>query len=93
MSSELDLTKTEPDQVVTSAVPSFKEVSRESTRSMLSYIMIGILSVVVIFLGVIFCISEDVSKVKEFSGLVFTPIVTLLGPILGFYFGSETRRG
>lgn len=85
--SELDLSSEDPVSLPGPHVTP----AREKTRSTLAVTMIVILVIVIVFMGVLF-LFKDLSRVKEFSSLIFTPVVTLLGPILGFYFGSETKK-
>lgn len=68
------------------------ETPRDATRKWLAYALVFILLILV----VVGCVGwlrdgSDADRMQNFS-LLFAPIVTLLGTILGFYFSSGERR-
>lgn len=71
------------------AVPRETAVDREKTRRRLAYGLVIILAgMVAVGCAGWLKYGGDVERMQNF-GLIFAPIVTLLGTILGFYFSSK----
>jgi hypothetical protein len=66
----------------------------ERTRRRLAYALTAILAAVVaVALAVLFLEQAvELRRAKDMIGLVLTPIVGLVGSVVGFYFGARTAQ-
>jgi hypothetical protein len=96
----LDLTQEEPQASASPKVTVTQALAPESrqledyTRIALAGALVGLLAVVTLVPG--FYIATYPSKeaaIESFLKLVFTPIVGLVGSVVGFYFGARTAGG
>jgi hypothetical protein len=87
-----DLTRTEKQPSVADPLfsPSEKRLDqREEIRGQLASALVVILGVVVAFAGVWLCVNgKSIEDLKSVMGLIFGPIIALVGTALGFYFGG-----
>jgi hypothetical protein len=67
------------------------EIKRESLRGTLALIVVGLL--VVYSLGMlVYVILTDSANADMLISGVFTPIIGIVGTVLGFYFGSQEKK-
>lgn len=104
---DIEAIKPEADVELTTVKidPELKSISirRENTRKSIAFFLLSVLaftvfsSLLVIPLGKAFFISKypkkDVEKIldKDTINLIWTSQVTLIGTVLGFYFGKESN--
>lgn len=65
--------------------------SQERTRASLAYAVIGILAVLVgAGIAGMFLRGISAQQATQMFGLLFGPIIGLVGTVVGFYFGAKT---
>ena len=62
---------------------------REYARIGLAGALVLCILVEIIFIFVAFLLGKPLQEVKDIGGMLFTPIVGLVGAVVGFYFGVE----
>ena len=78
-----------PTSVVIPKSPFDPKEARERVRSQIAQLLIVLLFVTVVSSFLIFVYDTNREEVKDLLGLIFTPLVGIIGTVLGFYFGSE----
>ena len=64
---------------------------QENTRAIIAFALIGLLTVLVISAVVgVFLAAISLERLTHVFGLVFGPVVGLVGTVVGFYFGAKT---
>jgi len=98
--TELDLTKKEPSASPAPIASASETVSSSSavmegwTRIALAGALVGLLVVLTIGSGLyIATYPSKESAIDAFLKLTFTPVVGLVGSVVGFYFGARTASG
>ncbi len=69
------------------SAPYNRERDREQARSRIAYWLIGILSAVILFVGAIGLLTDR--DLDQLTTVFVTPIVGLVGTVLGFYYGGD----
>jgi hypothetical protein len=75
------------------STPVTPEQQRESMRGVLASLLTGILGVVVI--GTIVLVAYGrltIGNLKTISQVLLTPLVAIVGTVVGFYFGGQTAK-
>ena len=97
MSTEIDLANVEgtpPARNAPRQEPYDPTHDREVVRARVAYLMIGLLIVIVaaMLAGLLsgYLSAETTEKV---AAIILSPVVGLLGAVLGFYYGEQSRRG
>lgn len=91
----LDLTTRDSSEVKSTVIeksPFDPKEAREKVRSQIAILLIVLLFLTVFFSFCIFVYDADRAEVKDLLALIFTPLVGIVGTVLGFYFGSETAK-
>lgn len=69
------------------------EPARDDVRKTIAYWLLGILSGIVVLafvlLGAQKWLGTDLEQVRSVAELLFTPVVTLLGAVTGFYYAEH----
>jgi hypothetical protein len=65
---------------------------RERARQWLAFIVVGIFGFEIFAaLTAVWFSKTDINNIKDIMELIFAPTIGLVGGVVGFYFGSETR--
>jgi hypothetical protein len=91
---DVDLTQIEPEAASRPLVASDNLLKRmlpdDWTRVMLALLLVALLVVLTLGAGLYVAITPSKEPaIEAFLKLVFTPIVGLVGSVVGFYFGSR----
>jgi hypothetical protein len=72
--------------------PSMEPYKTIRVRALLAYGVVGILflDIVLVFV-LVFVHTLSPSEVDAFAAAMLVPIIGLVGPVMGFYFGSESE--
>ena len=72
--------------------PSTEPFRRVRVRGLLAYGIVGVLALDIILVFVlVFVHTLSPSEVDAFAAAMLLPIIGLVGPVIGFYFGSESE--
>lgn len=73
--------------------PSDVQEQRETMRGILASLMVGILAVVIVT-GVVLLANGGlvISELEAIAQLILTPLVALVGSVVGFYYGGQTAE-
>ena len=92
--SDLDLTNEAPDfggrQLVERPYDPLK--ARDSARAKIAYFLLTIATLLIIMAFAAYGLGHPINEVKDLFGLFFTPVIGLLGAVIGFYFGLEKGK-
>ena len=69
-----------------------KDKARESMRGVVTSLLLGVLGFIILASFAILVWGNKFEQLKELLTLIFTPIVTLVGTSVGFYFGEQSRK-
>jgi len=73
-------------------LPEDIEEGREQARELIAKVLIGTLVAIVVgSFGTIWFKLAPMSDLKILLEIVFTPMIGVIGTILGFYYGARTR--
>ncbi|HEV7887908.1 MAG TPA: hypothetical protein VGO92_10130, partial [Acidimicrobiales bacterium] len=65
----------------------------EDTRKTIALALLALLALLVVTaILTIFRTTVSEARIKDLFGLIFGPIVGLVGTVIGFYFGSQTAK-
>jgi hypothetical protein len=68
-------------------------VAREAARSWIAYILLGAVILMIISCFVAFLwFGRTADEIKNLGEFLFTPIIGLVGAVIGFYFGVERQQ-
>jgi hypothetical protein len=65
---------------------------QETARQILTWILCGILGVVVVLFSAKTLHAASMDETKEILGLIYGPVVALVGAATGFYFGNNSKN-
>ncbi len=90
-----------PSPTTVEAPPYNPEKQKDFTRGRITYWLLFLVSGIVLFVLIGWCISislgSDASKflgdTKDIAATYFNPLLALLGPVVGFYFGQRDNSG
>lgn len=92
--SPLDLTTEPPTQNPTEprAAPYNPARHRESMRGWLAVILVGVVVLVIVFAGCALWHGKiEIADLQAFLQIVFTPLIALVGSVIGFYYGGKSE--
>ncbi len=90
---ELDLTQDPSLSEIQGAklLPYNPAKQRESMRGKLAIFLVALLTIVIFFTGIAAVFSSvEFEVIKSLLGLIFTPLMALVGTVVGFYYGGQS---
>jgi|GEM_PF-5387285 len=90
----LDLSSEQPEKDRSKPPTYNPEEHKNNVRKVVSYWLLGILSGCALFVAIIVIwrpTAQACEGAKEISLLLFTPVLTSVSTILGFYFGEKSN--
>jgi uncharacterized membrane protein YeaQ/YmgE (transglycosylase-associated protein family) len=96
MSKDIDLTDVETSAPVRNMLrdePYDPTRDREVVRARVAYLMIGLLiGIVGAMIGGLLTGYLSADATEKVAAVILSPVVGLLGAVLGFYYGEQSRR-
>jgi purine-cytosine permease-like protein len=96
MSTDIDLADVEgapPARGIPRPEPYDPSRDREVVRARVAYLMIGLLiGIVAAMIGGLLSGYLSPEAAEKVAAVILSPVVGLLGAVLGFYYGEQSRR-
>lgn len=89
----LDLTDDRPAQSPSEpqAAPYNPAKHRENMRGWLAVVLVGVVALVIVFAGCALWHGKiEIAELQAFLQIIFTPLIALVGSVIGFYYGGKS---